>query len=420
MLASLNHPNIAAIYGLEEGPADAGRHERALVLELVEGRTLADRIAQGPIPLDEALPIARQIAEALEAAHDAGVIHRDLKPANIKLRPDGTVKVLDFGLAKALAPDPSSYARRTGFRSPRPSRGRRMTRAGVILGTAAYMSPEQARGDGRRSALRHLGVWVRALRDADGPASVRGAGRCPTPWRPSCEPNPNGIACRRICTLAFDCCSSGAWKRTAGTVTGNRGRQEWTFNTSSPIRTAGWRPHAPVVDRSAPRRLWPWLAATAVLTAIVVGVSAWMLRPSAPRLEGRLTHTLPERPIVHTGHIVRSSRWRRTDRRSSTWRTTDCFFARSMNWRRNRFAGPRERCLRRSSRRMDGRSGMGQRRRRAQEDRHWRWNANRAGPGHDRSWRELGIGRHDSVRQARRHLDRPARKGGDAETDHSD
>src|SRR5215470_15979361 len=96
-LAALNHPHIGGIYGLED--ADG---VRALVLELVEGPTLADRIAQGPIPLDEALPIARQIAEALEAAHEAGIIHRDLKPANIKLRPDGTVKVLDFGVAKAL------------------------------------------------------------------------------------------------------------------------------------------------------------------------------------------------------------------------------------------------------------------------------------------------------------------------------
>src|SRR6476469_1961779 len=100
VLASLNHPNIAAIYGFE----DSGR-THALVLELVEGPTLADRIAQGAIPLDEALPIARQIAEALEAAHEQGIIHRDLKPANIKLRPDGTVKVLDFGLAKLAQPE---------------------------------------------------------------------------------------------------------------------------------------------------------------------------------------------------------------------------------------------------------------------------------------------------------------------------
>ena len=99
VLASLNHPHIAAIYGFEETNG-----VQALALELVEGPTLADRIAHGPIPVDEALPIARQIAEALEAAHERGIIHRDLKPANIKLRPDGTVKVLDFGLAKAVEP----------------------------------------------------------------------------------------------------------------------------------------------------------------------------------------------------------------------------------------------------------------------------------------------------------------------------
>ncbi len=100
VLASLNHPNIGSIYGLEEAEG-----VRALVLELVEGPTLADRISKGPIPLDEALPIAKQIAEALEAAHEQGVIHRDLKPANVKVKDDGTVKVLDFGLAKALEPD---------------------------------------------------------------------------------------------------------------------------------------------------------------------------------------------------------------------------------------------------------------------------------------------------------------------------
>ena len=138
ILASLNHPNIAAIYGIEEAEGT-----RALVLELVEGPTLADRIAKGPIPLDEALPIAKQIAEALEAAHEAGVIHRDLKPANIKVREDGTVKVLDFGLAKALAGEASSPDL---SQSPTMTAAMGGTREGVILGTAAYMSPEQARG----------------------------------------------------------------------------------------------------------------------------------------------------------------------------------------------------------------------------------------------------------------------------------
>src|ERR1043166_8025598 len=128
LLASLNHPNIATIHGLEE---------RALVMELVEGPTLADRIAEGPIPVDEALPIARQIAEALEAAHEHGVIHRDLKPANIKLRADGTVKVLDFGIARVLADS-------TGSRDPHLAT---VTAVGLVaIGTPAYISPEQARG----------------------------------------------------------------------------------------------------------------------------------------------------------------------------------------------------------------------------------------------------------------------------------
>ena len=152
VLASLNHPNIAAIHGIEEGPAEAGHHVRALVMELVEGETLADRIARGPLPLDEALPIARQIAEALEAAHEQGIIHRDLKPANIKVRPDGTVKVLDFGLAKALhGPLPDANV------SHSPTLSIAATGAGIVLGTAAYMSPEQARG---KTVDRRTDLWA--------------------------------------------------------------------------------------------------------------------------------------------------------------------------------------------------------------------------------------------------------------------
>ena len=138
VLASLNHPNIGHIYGLEEADGI-----RALVLELVEGPTLADRIKQGPIPLDEALPIAKQIAEALEAAHEAGVIHRDLKPANIKVKDDGMVKVLDFGLAKAFQPDASDPSL---SQSPTISLTAAATQMGMVLGTAAYMAPEQAKG----------------------------------------------------------------------------------------------------------------------------------------------------------------------------------------------------------------------------------------------------------------------------------
>ena len=148
LLASLNHPNIASIHGLE----DAG-DTRALVLELVEGPTLADRIAQGPLPLDEALAIARQILDALEAAHEHGIVHRDLKPANIKVRSDGMVKVLDFGLAKALEPAEAGSVAATMS----PTLSIHATQAGLILGTAAYMSPEQAAG---KPADKRSDIWA--------------------------------------------------------------------------------------------------------------------------------------------------------------------------------------------------------------------------------------------------------------------
>jgi Tol biopolymer transport system component len=148
LLGSLNHVHIAAIYGLTDVPGG-----RALVLELVEGPTLADRIAAGPILLDEALSIARQIALALEAAHEKGIVHRDLKPANVKLRTDGVVKVLDFGLAKALEPESASPEAGQSQTITTPA----MTQMGMILGTAAYMSPEQAKG---RPADKRSDVWA--------------------------------------------------------------------------------------------------------------------------------------------------------------------------------------------------------------------------------------------------------------------
>ncbi len=149
VLASLNHPNIATIHGVEDS---GGAH--ALVMELVEGPTLEDRIAQGPIPVEEALPIAREIAEGLEYAHERGIIHRDLKPANVKLTGDGKVKILDFGLAKALDPV-------AGALSPDVTRSPTITaaatQAGVVIGTAAYMSPEQARG---KSVDKRADIWA--------------------------------------------------------------------------------------------------------------------------------------------------------------------------------------------------------------------------------------------------------------------
>ena len=175
VLASLNHPHIAAIYGLDEfrlgGSSDAPI--RALVLELIEGETLADRIARGPLPFDEVVPIALQIAEALEAAHEQGIVHRDLKPANIKVRPDGTVKVLDFGLAKAIAAGGGDVAERidvahhhdTGDDADGRHHGHRrvhVPRAG-----------QRSRGG---QTQRRVGIRRRALRDAHRPSRVRRRG----------------------------------------------------------------------------------------------------------------------------------------------------------------------------------------------------------------------------------------------------
>jgi len=170
VLASLNHPHIAAIYGLEESQdvgAGFSRPIRALILELVEGETLADWTARGPIPLDEAMPIARQIAEALEAAHEQGIIHRDLKPANIKVTPTGVVKVLDFGLAKLADagpakaghynPDGSVRLQADLTISPTITSPAMMTGIGMLLGTAAYMAPEQAKG---KPADKRSDIWA--------------------------------------------------------------------------------------------------------------------------------------------------------------------------------------------------------------------------------------------------------------------
>ncbi len=157
VLAQLQHPNIASIYGLEESSG-----VRALVMELVEGEDLAERLKRGPLPLDEALAVARQIAEALEAAHEKGIVHRDLKPANVKLTPEGKVKVLDFGLAKAMDPPAGSASAADLARSPTLMNSPTMTavqgtQLGVILGTAAYMSPEQARGS---AVDKRADVWA--------------------------------------------------------------------------------------------------------------------------------------------------------------------------------------------------------------------------------------------------------------------
>jgi Tol biopolymer transport system component len=152
-LAALSHPHIAQIYGLIDEPSDRGPHVHALAMEWVEGEDLARRLERGPLPVDEALGIARQIADALEAAHEQGIVHRDIKPANIKVRPDGSVKVLDFGLARGSGPAPSGSDPLVSPTMTSPA----LTAMGVILGTAAYMSPEQARG---RVVDRRADIWA--------------------------------------------------------------------------------------------------------------------------------------------------------------------------------------------------------------------------------------------------------------------
>src|SRR5262252_5651843 len=147
VLASLDHPNIASIYGLEDSGGS-----RALVMQLAEGPTLADRIKTGPIPIDDTLRIARQICDALEYAHERGIIHRDLKPANVKVSADDTVKILDFGLAKALESEPASLDISTS-----PTLSHLATMQGVLLGTAAYMSPEQAKA---KPVDRRTDIWA--------------------------------------------------------------------------------------------------------------------------------------------------------------------------------------------------------------------------------------------------------------------
>ena len=228
MLASLNHPNIAAIYGFEEAAATARSSWSS-------SRDRRSRTASrsGPIPLDEALPIARQIADALEAAHEHGIIHRDLKPANIKVRPDGTVKVLDFGLAKAL--EPVARRRRTCPNQPTIT-SPAMTRLGMVLGTAAYMSPEQARGHPARQAQRRVGVWLCALRDAR-PGSARSrATRSRTRWPRCCAQSQTGQRSPRRCLSRSPRSSNAVWRRTtngACAISATRGSSSMTQSAAA-------------------------------------------------------------------------------------------------------------------------------------------------------------------------------------------
>ena len=302
ILASLNHPHIAAIYGFEESDSGEGSGlgvVRALVLELVDGPTLADRIAEGPLPVDEVVSIARQICEALELAHEQGIVHRDLKPANIKVRPDGAVKVLDFGLAKALEPTTISGSDVTAsptITSPA------LTRMGVILGTAAYMSPEAARG---RAADKRSDVWAfgcvlfemltgRRLFEgetiSDTLASVL---KTDPDWTRLPAETPASI--RRLLRRCLE------KDRTRRLDSAAAARLEIDDALAAPAADS-----LPVV--TPPRmRAWPMGLALVGSGALVAALISWALTPRAPSADPatRLSATLE--PGVHLGEAAREA-----------------------------------------------------------------------------------------------------------------
>ena len=291
LLASLNHPNIAAIHGFEE---DNGTH--FLVLELVEGDTLADRIGRGAMPVEESLKLALQIAEALEAAHEQGVIHRDLKPSNIKVTPNGNVKVLDFGLAKALAGDGGDASV-----SNSPTLSMAATQAGIILGTAAYMSPEQASGE---AADHRADVWAfgvvlfemltgRQLFTGKTASHVMGAVL-------NIEPDWNSLPANlhsRVRMLLERSLEKEAKDRLSGISDARVDIQKVLADPSGVLV----RPVARVVQ-ARPQSKLPWVAGIAF--AIAASVAVWNLKPApgpAQRVVTRFTYELPENMDANLG-----------------------------------------------------------------------------------------------------------------------
>jgi len=278
-LASLNHPNIAIVFGFERvsHETDAGQATRALVMELVDGPTLADLIAQGPIAVDEALPIAKQIAEALEAAHEHGIIHRDLKPANVKLRADGRVKVLDFGLAKAM----ESATAMSSMASMSPTiTTPAMTQAGILLGTAAYMSPEQARG---KRVDKRADIWafgcvlfemLSGRRTIANEETVSDTLASVLNGEPVWNALPADIP-PRIRTLIERCLRKDVRRRLPDIAEARIQIDEAAGDPVTPLPTATVTPRRGFV--------WPAVSLVSLLTA--VGLAAWMALRPAPEDE---------------------------------------------------------------------------------------------------------------------------------------
>jgi eukaryotic-like serine/threonine-protein kinase len=290
LLASLNHPNIAAIYGLEESGGS-----NFIVLELVEGETLAEQLKRGPIPVEESLKSALQISEALEAAHEKGVIHRDLKPGNIKVDPNGKVKVLDFGLAKAFAGEQEANL------SNSPTLSNTATQQGVILGTAAYMSPEQARGKSvdKRADIWSFGCVLYEM--LTGHAAFQGEdvseilasvikGDVKLDLLPATiHPKVHEILSR---------CIQKDVKKRYRDIGDARFELEQVLAGPSGV----WmKPIATVEYQTKLRSLLPWLAAAVVLGAIIAGVAVWMLKPTPPAEPRQVTRFSYDLPKDYTG-----------------------------------------------------------------------------------------------------------------------
>jgi len=319
-LASLNHPHIAQIYGFENSSS-----VHALVMELVEGPTLADRIAQGAIPVDEALPIAKQIAEALEAAHEQGIIHRDLKPANVKVRPDGTVKVLDFGLAKAM----ESTGAMSASASMAPTiTTPAMTQQGIILGTAAYMSPEQAKG---RTVDRRSDVWAfgavlyemltekRAFAGSD----VSDVLASVLAREPDWTRLPSGLS-PTLGRFLKRCLHKDAKQRVPD-IAAMRLALDGVFETA-PSQSVG------VVAAAQP--LWRRLlvfAAVAVVASAVVGLAAWSVWPATEsRAVTRFDYVLPQGQTLNGNAGIFQLLTFAPDGRHFVYRTPGGLFLRTM------------------------------------------------------------------------------------------
>ncbi|HSF19766.1 MAG TPA: serine/threonine-protein kinase [Vicinamibacteria bacterium] len=289
LLASLNHPNIAGIYGFESN---------ALVLELVEGPTLADRITRGPIPVEEAIAIAKQMAEALEAGHEAGVVHRDLKPANVKVKDDGTVKVLDYGLAKALENEAPGGADNELSQSP--TLTKQGTQVGVILGTAPYMSPEQAKGKrvDKRADIWAFGAVVyemltgkRAFAGEDVSDTLARVLTKEPAWEALPPETPGALRkVLRVC-LAKDA------KERVRDIADVRLAMKGAFETEAQLppnasKPVGWRPYI------------LGALASALALAASNGVIVWNYEPETPRPVTRFTVPLPAGPMERRGQML--------------------------------------------------------------------------------------------------------------------